>query len=226
MIPRALSALRPNLSACTALEPSLTAASRSQASHSDLQSHKGGETWVYSEEHPKHTSSEGMVGVDVTSQAPQVPLRQQGRALGWGRRGSSARPAASAGAPRGGHAAFRLCVPTHLTRRPFQAPWRPAHTPTVFSSVASPKLLSSKSSSHTPESTRCRFYTPGLQPACRASEPLPEPRRWSTNAPHSSAHSSIHHLIRSHKAIACTHNTQPLREGTERQPTSKGPVSS
>ena len=39
---------------------------------------------MYSEEHPKHTSSEGMVGVDVTNQAPQVPLRQQGRALGWG----------------------------------------------------------------------------------------------------------------------------------------------
>ena len=91
------------------------------------------------------------------------------------------------------------------------------HASTVFSSIASPKFLSSKSSSHTLESTHCRLYTPDPQPACRASEPLLEPCRWSTNVPHSSVHSFIHHSIRRHKTIACTHNTQPFREVTERQ---------
>ena len=78
------------------------------------------------------------------------------------------------------------------------------HASTVFSSIASPKFLSSKSSSHTLESTHCRLYTPDPQPACRASEPLLEPCRWSTNVPHSSVHSFIHHSIRRHKTIACT----------------------
>ena len=50
--------------------------------------------WVHSEEHPKHTSSEGMVGVDVANQAPQVPLRQREGRWAGGQRGRSARPAA------------------------------------------------------------------------------------------------------------------------------------
>ena len=183
--------------------------------------------WVCSKEHPKYTSGEGMVGVDVAKQAPQVPLRphSEGCWTGMGRGSSELPAAAHPGCPGGEHVALAARLP-HPSNQEFLSGTLEVyvHTSTVFSSITSSQLKIHVPNA--PESICCRLYTPGPSPACRASEHLPEPRRRSTNVPHSFVHSVIHHSIRRHKTTACTHNTQPFREGTERQPTSKGPVSS
>ena len=133
--------------ACTTLEPSLTAASRSQASHTYLHSQKGGEMWVCSKEHPKYTSGEGMVGVDVAKQAPQVPLRphSEGRWTGSGRGSSELPAAAHPGCPWGEHVALAARLP-HPSNQEFLSGALEVyvHTSTVFSSITSPKFLSSK----------------------------------------------------------------------------------
>ena len=132
--------------ACTALEPSLTAASRSQASHTYLHSQKGGEMWVCSKEHPKYTSGEGMVGVDVAKQA-QVPLRphSEGRWTGMGRGSSELPAAAHPGCPGGEHVALAARLP-HPSNQEFLSGTLEVyvHTSTIFSSITSPKFLSSK----------------------------------------------------------------------------------
>ena len=103
--------------------------------------------WVCSKERPKYTSGEGMVGVDVAKQAPEVPLRphSEGRWTGVGRGSSELPAAAHPGCPWGEHAALAARLP-HPSNQDFLSGALEVyvHTSTVFSSITSPKFLSSK----------------------------------------------------------------------------------